>query len=132
MVALIALWLVPARMSVAALTASGGADAMAQNLFRQTLGRFFLGVSHAKPPWYYAQTIAVDLFPWTLFLPFTIPYVWKHRKDNAAFRFLLSWIIPALLFFTLSAGKRALYLLPLFPALSIVIACSVIDLMEGV
>lgn len=39
---------------------------------------------------------------------------------QAGARFLLCWIFVPLLFFTISAGKRGVYLLPIFPALAIV------------
>lgn len=44
---------------------------------------------------------------------------------------LLAWIVPAFFFFSISIGKRAIYLLPIFPAMSILIARSVLDLIDG-
>lgn len=123
-------WLIPARMSVAGSESGALQGDMGSNLFRQTIGRFFLGVSHAQPPWYYVETLAVDLFPWTLILPFTFVYLWKHRGESLELNFLLRWIIPAFCFFSLSFGKRALYLLPLFPAISIIVACSITEMLD--
>ena len=40
----------------------------------------------------------------------------------ASARFLLAWSIIPVLFFSLSAGKRGVYLLPIFPALALVAA----------
>jgi 4-amino-4-deoxy-L-arabinose transferase-like glycosyltransferase len=101
------------------------------NLFRQTIGRFFMGVSKAQPPWYFLETLPLMLMPWTLFLPWTLLYAWRHRRDGQSMRFLLSWIVPAFIFFSISIGKRAVYLLPMFPALAILSASAIRDLMEN-
>jgi 4-amino-4-deoxy-L-arabinose transferase-like glycosyltransferase len=106
-------------------------EGMGANLFRQTVGRFFLGVSHAQWPWYFIEVLPLDLFPWTLFLPWTLAWVWRNRRADNGIRLLLAWIVPALIFFSVSIGKRSVYLLPLYPALSILVARSVLDLMEG-
>lgn len=130
-VALIALWLIPAR----AVVSPGGAEAtsanIAENLYRQTIGRFFLGVSKAQPPWYYLTTLPVDWLPWTLFLPWVVYWAWRRRRDGDAMRLLLAWTLPSLVFFTACSGKRAIYLLPLFPALAILFACGILDLLDS-
>lgn len=101
------------------------------NLFRQTIGRFFLGVSKAQWPWYYLEVLPLDLFPWTIFLPWTLVWTWRHRHDGPPMRLLLSWIVPAFVFFSVSIGKRAVYLVPLYPAFAILFARSILDLMES-
>lgn len=130
-VLLVGLWYVPARMSVGAAVTGGDETAISGGLFRQTIGRFILGVSHANPPWYYLETLPVDWLPWTFFLPYTALYVWRRRKEGPAMWLLLAWIVPAFFFFSISIGKRAIYLLPIFPAMSILIARSVLDLIDG-
>lgn len=134
-IVLIVLWLIPARMAVspeAIVATDTGVEQLqggiAANLFRQTIGRMFLGVSKAQWPWYYLETIPVDLLPWSLFLPWAVAWVWKRRKDSEAMRFLWCYTVPALLFFSISVGKRAIYILPLFPVFAIFIAVSVLDL----
>jgi 4-amino-4-deoxy-L-arabinose transferase-like glycosyltransferase len=129
--ALVAIWLIPARMAISVETTVNTGETITSNLFRQTVGRFFLGVSHANPPWYYLKNLPVDLLPWSFFSPWTLSWVWTRRKEGEETRFLLSWIVPAFLFFSVCVGKRALYLLPLYPAFSIFFARSVLDLMES-
>ncbi len=126
-----ALWLIPARMAAAREAQTVAREVVATDLFHQTIGRFILGVSKAQWPWYYLKTLPVDWLPWSLFLPWTLPYVWKRRREGDEMRFLLCWILPAFVFFSASVGKRALYLLPLFPVMAMLIARSVLDLMEG-
>lgn len=99
-------------------------DAVVENLF----GRFFSGTSHARPFYYYALQLPLDFLPWTLLWP----AAWREarrvlaaseRRDDPAealaWRFLIAWVAVFLVFFTLSAGKRGLYLLPAFPALAL-------------
>ncbi len=128
---LFSLWLVPARMAVSAESSITMGGDMSSNLFRQTIGRFFLGVAHAKPPWYYLLQLPVDLFPWSVFLPWTLWWTWRNRKSSEEIAFLLSWIVPAFIFFSVCSGKRALYLLPLYPAFAALFAISILDLVDG-
>jgi len=122
---IVLLWFIPARLAGADAAPEAVQEGVAGNLFRNTVGRLFLGVSKAQAPWYYATTIPVDLFPWSLFLPWTLWWTWKHRGDGRPMRFLLCWVVPALIFFSLSIGKRAIYILPLFPAFAILAAVSI-------
>ena len=120
--ALLTLWLVPARASISDEIGTEVQAEIGGNLFRQTVGRFFLGVSHFEWPWYYLENLPVDLLPWTLFLPYALLFAWRHRRAGQSERFLLAWTVPALIFFSISLGKRALYLLPLYPAFAILLS----------
>jgi 4-amino-4-deoxy-L-arabinose transferase-like glycosyltransferase len=100
-------------------------DAVVDNLF----GRFFAGTSHARPFYYYALQFPVETLPWFLLAPVVF---WAARRgvfvvgaspeERRAWRFLLAWIAATLVFFSLSSGKRGLYLLPLLPAVALLIA----------
>jgi 4-amino-4-deoxy-L-arabinose transferase-like glycosyltransferase len=101
----------------------GGQDFLNDTLFRHTIDRYSKGWSHVRPIYYYFYKFPVDFLPWIFFLPAAMGYGYsketiEKRKD---FLFLLIWFVVIFLFFTLSKGKRELYLLPLFPAASIMI-----------
>ena len=104
--------------------------AVGENLF----GRFFLGTSHARPLLYYLRQLPVDFLPWTLLWP-AVAVVSRRVFANpesrraSAWRLLLCWVGAALLFFSLSAGKRGLYLVPVFPALALLCADAVCTLL---
>jgi 4-amino-4-deoxy-L-arabinose transferase-like glycosyltransferase len=95
-------------------------EAVVENVF----GRFFAGTSHARPLYYYGLQFPLDFLPWTLLWPLTAAVVAPRVRggdappapDQAGLRLLVAWIGVCLLFFSLSAGKRGLYLLPIFPA----------------
>lgn len=87
--------------------------------------RFFSGTAHARPVWFYLEALPRGFLPWTLLWPAAW---WRQRairRDAArgaearAWRFLLASIGAAFVFLSLSAGKRGLYLLPVYPLLAI-------------
>jgi len=101
----------------------GGKDFLNQTLMVHTIDRFAAGWSKVRPIYYYLYNFPADFMPWVLFLPAALVYgfsreVFKKRKE---FLFLLVWFVVIFLFFSLSKGKRPLYLLPLYPAASLMI-----------
>ena len=113
------LWLV----SAAALAPGTSFD---ETLWRNTIGRFFQGVSKAEPWYFFFYQLPVNFLPWTLLWPLAL--VETRRALRAAaddpmeargWRLLVSWAATWFIFFTLSTGKRGLYLLPSFPALAL-------------
>ena len=105
------------------------------------IGRFFAGTSHARPFYYYLYQLPVDFLPWTLLWPiaylvgrrqvFTEAESVRDPETRRAWRFLLSWMAVSLVFFSLSSGKRGLYLLPAFPAVALVCADSLLRYLSG-
>jgi hypothetical protein len=116
MVVIVLSWYVPAVWK-------GGKDFLNQTLLVHTIDRFATGWSKVRPFYYYLYNFPADFMPWVLFLPAALVYgfskeAFEKRKE---FLFLLIWFVVIFLFFSLSKGKRPLYLLPLYPATSLVI-----------
>ncbi|MCA1903039.1 MAG: glycosyltransferase family 39 protein [Candidatus Hydrogenedens sp.] len=128
-IVLYGLWYVYARWVGAEQMQEGSVHVMGSDLFKQTLGRFIYGVSHPQPPWYYFISVPIDMFPWSIFLLWVIPWVWKNRNEHEyeGLRFLLLWVVPTFIFFSIAVGKRAIYLLPIFPMLAIITALSLMS-----
>lgn len=124
-------WYVPAQLLHASGAPEAASTGMQDNLFRNTVGRLFLGISKVQPPWYYLTTIPADLLPWTLFLPWALAKAWRERRANRAMHFLMAWMVPALIFFSISIGKRATYILPLMPIFAILLSRGVLELMDS-
>jgi 4-amino-4-deoxy-L-arabinose transferase-like glycosyltransferase len=127
-IAMVLLWYIPARIYGADTAAEAVQSGIGENLFRNTLGRFLLGVSKAQPPWYYLETLPVDLLPWTFIAPPVLYWGWKNRKNSKAMWAIFAWLVPALVFFSISIGKRELYLLPLLPVFAILFGAGIVHL----
>jgi len=101
----------------------GGQNFINETLLHHTLDRFVKGSSHVRPIYYYFANFPVDFLPWFLFLPGALVYGLSKRKEiiSKEFLFLLVWFASIFLFFSFSKGKRAIYLLPLYPAASLMV-----------
>jgi 4-amino-4-deoxy-L-arabinose transferase-like glycosyltransferase len=113
-----------------ALAPPGFADrAILENLW----GRFVHGTSHARPLWYYLYRLPLDFLPWTLLAPTALAAGRRVLGGGGSperarvWRFLLAWLGSAFVFFSLSGGKRGLYLLPAFPAAALLCADAVVS-----
>jgi len=120
--AVIGLWLIPMLVVTA-----GGSDpdltAYRDNiLFHQTVTRYAASWGHVKPPWYlFTNAIPWLWLPVSALLPWLLPAWWRDiRNKNAAILLLGSWVLLVVIFFSISAGKRSLYIFPAAPALALI------------
>lgn len=118
-------WAIPAAIA--------GGDAYAEAIFwGQSAGRMVKSFAHAKPWWWYLSVTPPLVLPWLLW-----PAVWKAIGGRAAWKrnqglrpaledpgikFCLAWFVPVFLAFSLISGKQLHYLLPIFPALALMLA----------
>jgi len=92
----------------------------------------FLGeyVPGHKPLYYYLGIMFVFVAPWVAFLPMALaaPFyrVWDRKRD--VMQFLWIWFIVGLAFMTISGGKRQHYIMPLMPAMAILIGILLEDM----
>jgi hypothetical protein len=87
------------------------------------LRRFFGGSGHSHPIYYYVPYLFSLGLPWSLFFPFLLwDLVKRSRAAGDDHLFVESWLVIMFAFFSLSAGKRPVYLLPLYPPLSLLLA----------
>ena len=77
--------------------------------------------SHGGPPGLYFVLFFATFFPASVLAVLAAPSVWAaHNKPTI--RFLLAWLLPSWIVFELIPTKLPHYVLPLFPAISILIA----------
>jgi len=115
----ISLWFVPMLLAAA----SGSEEYAAYRdeiLFKQTVGRYAAAWHHVKG-WYY---FIVEVVP-VLWLPWSLLLFWLAPRFKAAFHerdarvwLPLFWALIVLVFFSVSPGKRGIYILPALPALA--------------
>jgi 4-amino-4-deoxy-L-arabinose transferase-like glycosyltransferase len=114
----IACWLVPMAVHV---ERSGSAELEAYRdniLLRQTAERYARAWHHHKWFGYFLlEVIPWAWFPLTLLLPWAIPaWIRRLRRGDRRLILLLGWVALVILFFSLSKGKRGVYILPALPA----------------
>jgi 4-amino-4-deoxy-L-arabinose transferase-like glycosyltransferase len=85
----------------------------------------FLTKEHGRyqPAWYFLPILLVGILPWIVSLFPALRSAWT-RTAAAGFntqRFLLLWCAVVFVFFSASDSKLVAYILPLFPALSLLI-----------
>jgi 4-amino-4-deoxy-L-arabinose transferase-like glycosyltransferase len=109
----------------------GGEGFVNRQLLSENLNRFFGGSGHSHPVYYYLPYLFSLGLPWSLFLPFVLWDSFRRGSGQSDDRlFLKVWLAVMFLFFSLSAGKRAVYLLPLYPALALLTALWIHDHVE--
>jgi len=85
----------------------------------------FLSKDHGRfqPWWYFLPLLALGLVPWTLALPGALASA-ARRRPLLSFnpqRFLLAWSVLVFVFFSVSDSKLFGYILPIFPALAMLL-----------
>src|SRR6185295_608775 len=94
-------------------------------LWRQNVGRFVAGdggAGHPEPIWFYLWILPVVFLPWSLFAPGAVRRaVVRARRGDDLWTLLLLWIAVVFVFFSVSRAKLATYMLPMFPALALVV-----------
>ena len=86
----------------------------------------FLTRMHGRyqPMWYFLPILAVGFSPWVVSLVPSLATAWRAAPASAfrPARFLLVWSVMVFAFFSVSSSKLPSYILPIFPALSILVA----------
>ena len=101
----------------------GGEDYLNATLFKHTINRYSEGWAKPRPIYYYLHNFPIDFLPWILFLPAAMAYGYSKEmiEKRKEFFFLILWFALILVFFSLSKGKRPVYLLPLYPAAALMV-----------
>ena len=120
----VSVWLAPMLIAVATRNDPALFAYRDEILFHQTIQRYTSAWHHVKP-WY---LFVGDIIP-SLWLPMSLLFFWLVPRWGAAWRerdarvwVPLGWAMLTVLFFTLSPGKRGVYILPALPAVAIAAA----------
>jgi 4-amino-4-deoxy-L-arabinose transferase-like glycosyltransferase len=92
--------------------------------FRENVERF-AGEAYdvGRPLWFYPPAYLAEGLPWSLFLPIALWRLLRSSEgdERGRTRFLALWVALVLVPLSLSRGKIDYYLLPVYPAVSLVI-----------
>ncbi len=102
-----------------------GSTFLADSVGQDMLGKIASAKeTHGAPPGLYVLLFFATFFPASMLAGLAAPAVWAVRKQAAA-RFLLAWLVPSWIVFELVVTKLPHYVLPLYPAIAILIAGAV-------
>lgn len=122
-IAIALLWAIPAVMI-------GGEKYREAILWGQTANRFVSSFAHQRPLWWYIPFLPVLFFPWILLKP-----AWSGHssiKHDKNYSFLITWILSTIILFSLISCKQIYYLIPIVPAVSLLIAKNIATYSEKV
>jgi len=101
----------------------GGEGFFDRQILQENLSRFAGGSGHSHPLYYYLPYLFSQSIPWSLFLPFLLWEMFRRgRRTDTGRLFLTLWFLAMFAFFSISSGKRPVYLLPIYPAASLLLA----------
>jgi len=102
----------------AALARTGSAflDVVARENWLRFVDPEEAGTGHAHAAGYLVPLGLVGLLPWTPLFPLVLAPLGAGRPPE---RLWAAWVVTGLVFFSLAAAKRSVYLLPLYPALAL-------------
>ena len=96
-------------------------ESVGQDLF----AKIFKGQeTHGAPPGYYLLLFWLTFWPAAPLAAVAAPAIWRQRADPPL-RFLLAWVVPCWIVFELVVTKLPHYVLPLYPAIAILIAWAI-------
>ena len=109
-------------------TLTGGMPFAHKQLFVENLKTFFAPGAESGTPvhsrFYVVPAFLSGFAPWSLFVvPLAIDlYRDRRRLDRQGYLYPLVWFVAVILFFAVASGKRTEYLLPIYPAASLLLA----------
>ena len=101
-------------------------------VMRQSVQRYVDPWGHKAPFTYYLTILIPDAFP--LSLPFLALLPWFLRKRawrEPGLLLPLAWLAVYLVFFSISPGKRSVYILPAYPAMALAVAYGLFNVRMG-
>jgi len=100
-------------------------------IWDEHFGRFATSNFDRSEPWYYfVGVFLVGFFPWSMTLPLVIREYGKTALDDKTV-YLLLWVALPFLFFSASESKLPHYILPIFPALSMLAGAGLVRLQKS-
>jgi 4-amino-4-deoxy-L-arabinose transferase-like glycosyltransferase len=107
-----------------AILSRAGESFIAESVGRDLLPKLFSGQEgHGAPPGFYFLLFWLTFWPAAPLAALSAPAAWAERRERPA-AFLLAWLIPCWIGFELVVTKLPHYVLPLYPAVAILIARS--------
>ena len=110
-----------------AITLRSGGEFFHIALGNNLLGKVASGQqSHGLPPGTYLLYYWLTFWPAAALVIPAAPWIWRSRNDRAV-RFCLAWIVPTWVVFELIVTKLPHYVLPVYPAIAMLLARALVN-----
>ena len=115
----------------------GGEEFFTKQIMKENVLRFFAsgaaGAGHEHPFYYFIPTFFLGMLPWSFFFPPLVIFLYQRRKTlhEHNFLYLIVWIVTVFLFYSVSSSKRSVYILPLYPAVALLLGAWWQELRRG-
>ncbi len=135
----IAVWLGPVLWQVYVAPSPDRLAYLQNILFKQTAQRFASAWHHHQGPLYFPEVVLSTWMPVIFVLPWALRGWWRRlrgvqdadasrvgirvvhtKRPDARYLILLGWVLCVFVFFSLSRGKRDMYILPALPMLAVI------------
>ncbi|MGH7962791.1 MAG: hypothetical protein ACRERD_13340, partial [Candidatus Binatia bacterium] len=115
----------------------GGQEFFTKQIMQENILRFFASssaeVGHEHPFYYFVPNLFFGMAPWSFFFPPLAVFLYQRRRTwtQEGFLYLLVWIATVFVFYSASSSKRAVYILPLYPAVALLLGAWWQELRRG-
>ena len=115
----------------------GGEEFFTKQIMKENVLRFFAsgaaGAGHEHPFYYFIPTFFLGMLPWSFFFPPLVIFLYQRRKTlhEHNFLYLIVWVVTVFLFYSVSSSKRSVYILPLYPAVALLLGAWWQELRRG-
>ncbi|NOT55819.1 MAG: glycosyltransferase family 39 protein [Deltaproteobacteria bacterium] len=115
----------------------GGWDFFIKQILQENLLRFLNSrvgdAGHTHPVYYYIPNLFLGMIPWSLFFPPLMLFLYQRRKQwtKEGLLYFVVWTATVFLFYSAASGKRSVYILPLYPAVALLLASWWEELRQG-
>ena len=101
----------------------GGPAFFLRQIIEENIGTARGTWGHYQPFYYFVPVFFYNLAPWSFFsLPIAFfMFRRRHTLSEDGLLFPLVWFMAVFLFFSIALGKRAVYILPLYPAFALLL-----------
>lgn len=115
----------------------GGEEFFAKQIMKENVLRFFAsgeaGAGHEHPFYFFIPNLFLGMVPWSFFFPPLVVFLYRRRYTWArdGFLYFIVWTATVFLFYSASSSKRSVYILPLYPAVALLLGAWWQELRNG-
>jgi 4-amino-4-deoxy-L-arabinose transferase-like glycosyltransferase len=112
----------------------GGWEFFRRQIIDETILTGVGSYGHHQPVYYFVPALFYNMLPWSFFFPGLAIFLFqrRHRLADDHMLYPLVWFVSVFVFFSVSLGKRGVYILPLYPAAALLFGVWWNAMVEGI